>query len=88
MSCSKAREASRESFDEVFLEAFLEAFREARLEALQETSHDLIREAMRTFVRVQAGKRLAALGGKAPDMKLVARRRPLARSPSVWGSET
>jgi Arc/MetJ family transcription regulator len=38
---------------------------------------DLIREAMRTFVRVQAGKRLAALGGKAPDMKLVARRRPL-----------
>ena len=39
---------------------------------------DLIREAMRTFVRVQAGKRLAALGGKAPDMKLVARRRPLA----------
>ena len=38
---------------------------------------DLIREAMRTFVRVQAGKRLAALGGKAPDMMLVARRRPL-----------
>ena len=38
---------------------------------------DLIREAMRTFVRVQAGKRLAALGGKVPDMKLVARRRPL-----------
>jgi Arc/MetJ family transcription regulator len=42
---------------------------------------DLIREAMRTFVRVQAGKRLAALGGKAPDMKLVARRRPLATVP-------
>jgi Arc/MetJ family transcription regulator len=42
---------------------------------------DLIREAMRTFVRVQAGKRLAALGGKAPDMKLVARRRPLATAP-------
>jgi rhamnose utilization protein RhaD (predicted bifunctional aldolase and dehydrogenase) len=42
---------------------------------------DLIREAMRTFVRVQAGKRLAALGGKAPDMKLVTRRRPLATAP-------
>ena len=42
---------------------------------------DLIREAMRTFVRVQAGKRLAALGGKAPDMKLVARRRSLATVP-------
>jgi Arc/MetJ family transcription regulator len=37
---------------------------------------DLIREAMRTFVRVQAGKRLAALGGVAPRMAGVARRRP------------
>ena len=37
---------------------------------------DLIREAMRTFVRVQAGKRLAALGGAAPEMADVPRRQP------------
>jgi Arc/MetJ family transcription regulator len=37
---------------------------------------DLFREAMKVFVRVQAGKRLAALGGKAPRMKSVPRRRP------------
>jgi hypothetical protein len=38
---------------------------------------DLFREAMKVFVRVQAGKRLSALGGKTPRMKLVPRRRPL-----------
>jgi Arc/MetJ family transcription regulator len=38
---------------------------------------DLFREAMKVFVRVQAGKRLAALGGKAPRMKPVSRRRPV-----------
>ena len=37
---------------------------------------DLIREAMTVFVRVQAGKRLAALGGKASTMKDIPRRRP------------
>lgn len=37
---------------------------------------DLVREAMRTFVRVQAGKRLAALGGAAPETKSIERRRP------------
>ncbi len=37
---------------------------------------DLFREAMKVFVRVQAGKRLAALGGKAPLMKNIPRRRP------------
>jgi len=36
---------------------------------------DLFREAMKVFVRVQAGKRLAALGGKSPKMKMVPRRR-------------
>ncbi len=41
---------------------------------------DLFREAVKLFVRVQAGKRLAALGGKAPRMKEVPRRRP-AQSP-------
>ncbi len=36
----------------------------------------LVREAMEVFVRVQAAKRLAALGGAAPGMKPVPRRRP------------
>ena len=36
---------------------------------------DLFREAMQTFVRVQAAKRLAALGGQAPGMPDVPRRR-------------
>ncbi len=42
---------------------------------------DLFREAMKVFVRVQAGKRLAALGGKAPGMKNTARRRPADVTP-------
>lgn len=37
---------------------------------------DLFRMAMQTFVRVQAAKRLAALGGSAPEMADVPRRRP------------
>lgn len=37
---------------------------------------DLFREAIKVFVRVQAGKRLAALGGKAPAMTDTPRRRP------------
>jgi hypothetical protein len=36
---------------------------------------DLFREAIKTFVRVQASKRLAALGGTMPDMQDVPRRR-------------
>lgn len=36
---------------------------------------DLFREAMKTFVRVQAAKRLASLGSAIPDMKDVPRRR-------------
>lgn len=36
---------------------------------------EIFREAMKTFVRVQAAKRLAALGGTAPDMRPVSRRR-------------
>jgi Arc/MetJ family transcription regulator len=36
---------------------------------------DLFREAFKTFIRVQSGKRLAALGGKAPSMKPIPRRR-------------
>lgn len=39
---------------------------------------DLWREAMRTFVRVQAAKRLAALGSSAIDMPDIPRRRESA----------
>lgn len=35
---------------------------------------DLIREAVKTYVRVQSAKRLAALGGAAPHMSDVPRR--------------
>ena len=35
---------------------------------------DIFREAMKTYVRVQAAKRLAALGGKVPDMPNIPRR--------------
>jgi Arc/MetJ family transcription regulator len=37
---------------------------------------NIFREAMKTFVRVQAAKRLAALGGKAPETEAVPRRNP------------
>lgn len=36
---------------------------------------DLIREAVKTYVRVQSAKRLAALGGAAPRMPDISRRR-------------
>lgn len=36
---------------------------------------DLFREAIKMFVRVQAAKRLAALGNAMPDMSEVSRRR-------------
>lgn len=36
---------------------------------------ELFREALRTFVRVQSAKRLAALGGKAARMPDIPRRR-------------
>ena len=36
---------------------------------------DLFREAIKTFVRVQAAKRLAALGGTMPEIQDVPRRR-------------
>jgi hypothetical protein len=36
---------------------------------------DLFREAINVYVRVQIGKRLAALGGKAPQMKSIPRRK-------------
>lgn len=42
---------------------------------------NIFREAMKTFVRVQAAKRLAALGGKAPDMEAIPRRLPEGSNP-------
>jgi hypothetical protein len=35
---------------------------------------DLFREAIKTFVRVQAAKRLSALGASMPDMREIPRR--------------
>ena len=40
---------------------------------------DIFREAVKTFVRVQAAKRLAALGAAAPQMKEPPRRRSEAK---------
>ena len=40
----------------------------------------LFREAVETFVRVRAAKRLAALGGAAPGMKSIPRRRAPSRT--------
>lgn len=40
---------------------------------------DLFREAVKTFVRVQAAKRLAALGATAKDMPDIPRRREPAQ---------
>jgi hypothetical protein len=44
---------------------------------------DIFREAMKTFVRVQAAKRLAALSGSLPDMPDVPRRREDPRRQST-----
>lgn len=35
---------------------------------------ELFREALKVFIRVESSKRLAALGGKAPKMKVISRR--------------
>ncbi|OJU92104.1 MAG: DUF2191 domain-containing protein [Burkholderiales bacterium 66-5] len=37
---------------------------------------ELLREAVKTFVRVQSARRLAALGGAMPDMAEIPRRQP------------
>lgn len=37
--------------------------------------NDIFREAMKTYVRVQAAKRLAALGGAAPEIQTIPRQR-------------
>jgi Arc/MetJ family transcription regulator len=40
---------------------------------------EIVREAMRVFVRIQSGKRLAALGGAVPRMQDIPRRRVTGR---------
>jgi Arc/MetJ family transcription regulator len=42
---------------------------------------DIFREAIKTFIRVQAAKRLAALGGMTPEIRDVPRRRGDMTSP-------
>ena len=42
---------------------------------------ELFREAIKTFVRVQAAKRLVALGGSVPDMQNIPRNREELKSP-------
>jgi Arc/MetJ family transcription regulator len=42
---------------------------------------DIFREAIKTFIRVQATRRLAALGGTAPEIQDVPRRRQDATLP-------
>jgi len=37
---------------------------------------ELIRKAMKTYVQLMAGRRLAALGGTMPDIKDTPRRKP------------
>lgn len=44
---------------------------------------DLFREAVKTFVRIQSAKRLAALGGSMPDMQLPSRRSQSDNAPSI-----
>ena len=48
---------------------------------------DLFREAIKTFIRVRAGKRLAALGGAAPDMADIPRRTPAQAEPAKGTEE-
>jgi Arc/MetJ family transcription regulator len=36
---------------------------------------EIIKEAIKTYVRIQAGKRLAALGGALPDIQEIPRQR-------------
>ena len=44
---------------------------------------EIFREAMKAFVRVQAAKRLEALGGRAPGMGEVPRRRDARSVPGA-----
>ena len=43
---------------------------------------EIFREAMKTFVRIQAAKRLAALGGTLPEMADIPRERGQTEQPT------
>ena len=42
---------------------------------------ELVRECVKAFIQRQTARRLAALGGQAPDIELVPRRRDEATTP-------
>ena len=42
---------------------------------------ELLRECVKAFIQRQSARRLAALGGQAPEIELVARRREEASKP-------
>ncbi len=42
---------------------------------------ELIRECVKAFIQLQTARRLAALGGQAPEIELVPRRREEAATP-------
>ncbi len=44
---------------------------------------DVLREAVMTYVRVQTGKRLSALGGSAPNMQDVPRDRQTVNTSTI-----
>lgn len=39
---------------------------------------EILRECVKAYIHLESSRRLAALGGKAPDIKLAPRRRELA----------
>ena len=47
---------------------------------------DLFREAIKTFIQIQAAKRLAALGSKAPKMANIPRRQTKAALKTCWST--
>jgi Arc/MetJ family transcription regulator len=48
----------------------------------QTEKSELFREALKVFIRVESAKRLAALGGKAPQMRSIPRRQAKTRQGS------
>jgi hypothetical protein len=57
----------------------------AKAQALAEPglgTSDLLKECIKAFIQRQTARRLAALGGKAPDIELAPRRRAARKPPS------
>jgi hypothetical protein len=69
-------------FDEVFMRTTVTINDELYKKALEFSDpnmdkSDIFREAINVFIRVQAAKRLAALGGTSPEIKNVPRQREI-----------